>query len=307
LNKEQPVSFKFAENETVPVSVKRIAMEQSQRALERLKLTDRDVAIHDARVSFKKMRALLKLIRDGVSNSFYQQENIGYRDVGRHLSSVRDSAAMVESLDQLVEHFNDQLAPDAFASIRKSFVQMKRKRQSEKKKVISETVKIIKTAQPGIENWPIRDDDFLVLRQGLWRIYKQGRTGMRQAYDVQDTAHFHEWRKAVKSLFYQLRMLRPVWPDVVGELAREIKKLAGYLSHDHDLALLHEKVMDEENDAFDVQEKEVLVPLIIQRRSELQKMARPLGKRIYVEKPKAFIARIETYWNAWECEAKLKR
>jgi len=292
----------------VPEAVKRIALEQSQKALERLKSQrNRDDAIHDARVCFKKLRALLKLVRDELGKSVYQQENIGYRDAGRRLASVRDSAAILESLDKLAERFDDQLAPDAFASIRRSFKRTKRKHQTEKKKALSETAKLIRTAQQDTASWPIKDDDFSALRRGLQQVYKQGRTGMKRAYDEQDTSHFHEWRKTVKNLFYQLRILRPIWPDVIGELAGELKKLARYLSDDHDLALLHKRITDQVNDTVDVKEIEVLASLINQRREELQMKARPLGERIYVEKPKAFVGRLEAYWEAWGCEAKPKK
>lgn len=302
------MSYRFEGHETVPEAVKRIALEQSQKALEQLKSPrSRDDAIHDARVSFKKLRALLKLIRDGLGKGVYQQENIGYRDAGRRLASVRDSAALLESLDKLAERFDEQLAPDAFAGTRKSFKQAKKKRQTEKKKILSETAKLIQAAQQDIASWPIKDDDFLALRLGLQRVYKQGRTGMKLAYDEPDTRHFHEWRKRVKNLFYQLRILRPIWPDVIGELAGELKKLARYLSDDHDLALLHKRITEHVNDTVDVKEIEVLVSLINQRREELQMKARPLGERIYVEKPKAFVGRLEAYWEAWGCEAKPKK
>lgn len=302
------MSYRFAGNETVPEAVKRIALEQSQKALEQLKSQrNRDAAIHDARVCFKKLRALLKLIRDELGKGVYQQENAGYRDAGRRLSSVRDSAAMLESLDKLAERFDDQLAPDAFAGTRTFFKRTKSKRQTEKKKALSEAAKLIRTAQQGIASWSIKDDDFSALRPGLERIYKQGRAGMKRAYAAQDARHFHEWRKTVKNLFFQLRILRPIWPDVIGEWAGELKKLARYLSEDHDLALLHNRITGHVNDTVDVKEIEVLVSLINQRREELQMKARPLGERIYTEKPKAFVGRLEAYWEAWGCEAKLKK
>jgi CHAD domain-containing protein len=206
----------------------------------------------------------------------------------------------------LVERFGDHLAPDAFDGIRKSFMKSKRKRQTEKKKVMTETAKTIRTARAEIESWPIAHDDFSALRRGLRRVYKQGRAGMRVAYDQQTTAEFHEWRKGVKNLFYHALLLRPAWPGVLGEMGGEIKKLASYLSDDHDLALLRDRVIEKANESVDVREIEIIVPLIDQRREEIQKLARPLGERIYVEKPKAFVGRFEVYWEAWCVEGKLK-
>lgn len=42
-----------------------------------------------------------------------------------------------------------------------------------------------------------------------------------------------------------------------------------------------------------------VVELIDRRRADLQAAARPLGSRIYPEKPRAFSRRIESYWAAW--------
>jgi hypothetical protein len=38
---------------------------------------------------------------------------------------------------------------------------------------------------------------------------------------------------------------------------------------------------------------------IAHRRSVLQAEARPIGARIYSEKPGRFSSRIESYWDAW--------
>jgi CHAD domain-containing protein len=301
------MSYRFEENETVGEAIKRISLEQSQKALERLKSNrNRDKAIHDARVRFKKMRALLKLIRGEIDEGTYRQENLCYRDAGRQLSSVRDSAAMVETLDKLVERFGDQLSPGVFEGIRKSFMKSKRKRQVEKKKIMSEVARTIRTAGRGIESWSINNDDFSALRGGVRRVYKQGRASIKLAYDQPGTEQFHEWRKHAKNLFYQVRILRPIWPDVLGGMSGEVKKLAGYLSDEHDLALLHDRVTEVANESVDIREIEVIVPLINQRREEIQKIARPLGERIYVERPKAFVGRFEAYWEAWRSEGNLK-
>jgi len=118
----------------VPDGVRRITLEQLDKAVEKTqpKVNNQDEAIHDARVSFKKLRALLRLARVQNNDDVYTQENACYRDAGRRLSEVRDVAAMIAAFDKLIERHADQLAPDAFAELRKPFISTRRKQQSDK-------------------------------------------------------------------------------------------------------------------------------------------------------------------------------
>src|SRR5262249_1358003 len=103
----------------------------------------------------------------------------------------------------------------------------------------------------------------------------------------------------------QARVLKPLWPKIMGELASELKKLGEYLSDDHDLALLREKALEQAERSDDRTELETLVALIDRRRAELQGKARGLGERIYAEKPGAFVSRTQVYWQAWRAEMKV--
>jgi hypothetical protein len=46
-------------------------------------------------------------------------------------------------------------------------------------------------------------------------------------------------------------------------------------------------------------EWELLVPLVSQRRADLQKEARELGRKLYAEPDDEFVERIHGYWKAW--------
>jgi hypothetical protein len=115
------VSYQLEAHRTLPSNIKRIATEQVDRTLGQLRhppYYDRDVAVHDARKCFKKIRAVLRLVRDEIGADCYKQENVCYRDAGRRLSDIRDSAVRVETVDEITQHFDDQLAPEAFATLR---------------------------------------------------------------------------------------------------------------------------------------------------------------------------------------------
>jgi CHAD domain-containing protein len=298
------MSYRLKDHETISDGIKRVVLEQIDKALDRLTSTsgNLDDAIHDARVCLKKIRAGLRLVQADLDGDVFRQENICYRDAGRRLSAVRDAAAMIEAFDKLTERFADQLAPDAITALRQSFMQSSTTRQLEKKKALSEVAKTIRAARQRVESWTIHHDGFAAVRQGLRRIYKQNRRSFANAFDQPSVENFHEWRKQVKALWYQIRLLKPIWPIMMEGFADALEALGDCLSHDHDLAILRQSVLEPLAKSGDRRNLEVLVALIDQRRGELQVEARRLGERLYVEKPRAFAGRLEVYWQAWRSE-----
>ncbi len=299
------MSYKLKDNESYSDGMKRIVAEQIESALDSLKPTvrNKDEAIHDARVCIKKIRAILRLIRDPLGKKIYAEEDTGYRDVARELSRVRDSAAMIEIIDKLAEHFSDQLSPDAFDSVRAPLRRSQKTRQQDRKKAMTAAARSLRQARKRVPEWP-EFGHRLSLARGLKRVFKKGRANFDMAYDEPGVQTFHEWRKQVKHLLYETQVLRPLWGKMMKALRTELKTLGKYLSEDHDLALLREKVSEQLVKAGDRTEIEALVALIDQRRNELEVNARVLGTRIYAEKPRAFARRNETYWQAWRSETK---
>src|SRR5215813_881391 len=299
------MGYRLKDNEGFSKGIKRTVLEQVDKALDNLKpnVRSKDEGIHDARVSVKKIRAALRLIRDSLGENTFDAEDTAYRDIGRKLSKVRDSAAMLEVIDKLIVHFSDQLSPDAFASIRKPLRQSKAKRQQDRNQAMTKAAKSLRKARKRVADWP-KPGHRQSLERGLKRVFQGGRDNFAMAYDHPATETFHEWRKEVKHLLYQSRILRPLWRNMMEAFTSELKGLGKYLSEDHDLAILREKISDQLNDSEDRADIEALVALIDQRRNELQLMAKVLGTRIYAEKPRAFADRSETYWQAWRTEVK---
>jgi len=297
------MSYRLKEDEGFSEGIKRIVLEQLDDALDNLKPTvrNKDEAIHDARVSIKKIRAVLRLIRDSLGKQIYKEEDTAYRDAARTLSSVRDSAALLEIVGKLIEHFSEQLSHGAFASVLTPLRQSKRKQLQDQKKAMRDTATALRQARKRVSDWP-ESGHHQSLTVGLKRVFKAGRTDFATAYHQPSIETFHEWRKQVKHLLYQTRVLRPLWKTMMKALTAELKTLGGYLSDDHDLAILREKVSAQLEQSKNRTEIEALVALIDQRRNELQLSAKALGERIYTEHPRAFVTRYETYWQTLRSE-----
>ena len=300
------MAYRIKGGESFSDGIKRVAFELIDEALADLKpaVKNKDEAIHDARVSIKKMRALLRLVRGSLGEKTYKDEDKDYRNTARTLSRVRDSAALLEIFAKLSEHFAEQLAGDAFAEVKSRLTRSKTVRSAQRKKAITEAAKSLRTARRRVKKWP-QTGHHVALTKGLKRVFKRGRASFAVAYDDPSVETFHEWRKQVKHLLYETTMLKSLWPKAMKASQKELKTLGKYLSDDHDLAILRKHVLKQLEDYEDPKEIETLVALIDQRRNELQIIAKPLGARVYAENPADFAARIEAYWKAWRSEVKV--
>jgi CHAD domain-containing protein len=301
------MSYRMNHHETIADGIKPIVIEQIDKALDRLQSTrgSQDDAIHESRVCLKKIRAALRLVQTAIDPDLFRHENTCFRDAGRRLAVVRDTAAMLEIIDKLSARFADQLAPEAFRELRQPLRQAKAARQPEKNKVMLAVAKTLSAARRRVASWPIPQDDFSALGQGMKRVYKQGRLSFARACEQPSVENFHEWRKHVKSLRYQTQILKPIWPVMMKSLAAELETLGAYLSDDHDLALLRQRVLELTEPSGDRTDLEALVALIDQRRGELQLEASRLGERVYVEKPQAFRGRMQVYGQVWREEGQI--
>jgi CHAD domain-containing protein len=78
------------------------------------KASDREIgeAVHEARKSLKRLRALVKISRPALGDARYRRENAEFRQTGRLLSAARDAKVLIETLDGLLERARDELSPD---------------------------------------------------------------------------------------------------------------------------------------------------------------------------------------------------
>ena len=145
-------------------------------------------------------------------------------------------------------------------------------------------------------SWKLDKHGFAMFAPGLRRAYKRGRKGLAGAIDDPSDEAIHEWRKRVKDLWYQLRFLQRIWPEVVEPTSEQAHELSSILGDHHDLAILRQEI-ERHPEHFQGESMEILLDLVDRRQRELVEAAIPIGQRLYSEKPKRFKARIGAYWD----------
>ncbi len=343
-----PATFELIWSEDPPAGLRRVMIEQVDRCLALLEQgeADWDTAVHEIRKSCKRVRGVLRLLRGSIGEEIYRMENAVFRDAARPLSPLRDTTVMLETLAQLLEDFDSQLADGVFGGIRHHLTERHRfamGRAGDSGELRATTAVELAAARDRLAAWPVDGryaslakfadhvgfitpealiaaeiarggaplpsragvpdrpigGVFADLAPGLAKTYRRGRRRMRDAFADPTVERFHEWRKRVKYLRYQLEVLRPVWAEVVEEHAGAAASLAELLGAEHDLAELAAIVRSRPEIAGTARERSALLGLIRQRRAELQAEARTLGELVYFESPHRFVTRIEAYWESW--------
>ncbi|MCF7853233.1 MAG: CHAD domain-containing protein, partial [Candidatus Pacebacteria bacterium] len=236
------MGYQFKHKETVEGGVVRMAREQAGRAVAELQAADIaiDERIHQVRKRFKKIRAIVRLVRDELGKA-YARENIWYRDKSRKLAEARDAAAMLETLAKLRRQYDrSQLSTTAYETVRTLLTNECQRRMHGENNiaVMARLREELDEAGKRIMTWPLKKDGYGLVVKGFKRTYKRGRKAFAVAYAVPTDENVHEWRKRVKYHWYHIRMFQRIWPDVMKGLRKSLKTLSDLLGEDHDLALL---------------------------------------------------------------------
>ena len=214
------MGFHLERDEEVGSGVRRILTEQTMRLSEDLAsmTTDSEKAIHEVRKRCKRVRAVLRLVRPQAKD-LQRRENAVFRDIARRFSPFRDAEVRLEAFDELVD---DEDGSKRFAPLRDLLVEGQASKPLEGQ--IAHTAKEADAARERLQGANISNDaTFKLIGPGLRCIYKRGRKAMSKAYSESKEGSFHEWRKRVKDLGYQVQILRDSWPAILKRLRSELE------------------------------------------------------------------------------------
>src|SRR5262249_6062759 len=158
-------------DESVRKGIRRIARKEIDKAREDLtgQTQPADEVVHAARKRFKKLRAVMRLVRDSVGGKVYRRENTAFRAAGRPLSEVRDAHALVLALDKLREGREQEVAQTTWSIVRQA---LQKREQEVNQEVLAgpntleEILTSLEDARDRIKGWPLDHDGFSVLRRG---------------------------------------------------------------------------------------------------------------------------------------------
>ena len=291
---------------STPHEVRRVAQERLGDAIDRLDEViagaDVDVedAIHDVRKRCKETRGLARLVRPSLGRDFRKVDRL-VRGAANELSATRDAHALLATFDTLLAasstHSDGTLA--RLRSVRDHQATLSAEATAsigdDDERVLAART-LLGEARDRSQEWQV-SDRWAPLGDGLAATYADGRHWFRTAFDQPTDRRMHEWRKSVKYLWYQTRLLRNVAPTVIDPQIEQLDALAEALGDDHDLAVLVAQLDVEpsrfgSNDAVEDARR-----LAREQQDVLRDAAFRAGATIYVESPDAFRRRMRGYWR----------
>ena len=286
--------FRFKKSESPAKAVRRVTRERIGVARERLRHGGHSAAIHDVRREIKKLRAVLRLARNGGGQAKYRKSVKALREAAGYLAAPRDARVMLKAFEKLAGRDAQQ-----FFEIENVLRRHCRRetRRFQKKDSIAIADKILRKMSRRVRGLKIHASGWPAVEPGLRKSYELGREACELVHEKPLPKNFHDWRKHVKNLWYYFQLLRPAWPAELRAMTDELELLAGQLGEDHDLFLLQQFAA--EHCSGEADEVKALVKLIASRQKQLRAAALELGLRLYAEPPSAICRRLGNYWNSW--------
>ncbi len=258
-----------------------------------------DKAVHEIRKSFKRLRAVLRLIRDEIGYSSYYRENAFCRDESKLLGKMRDLKVFHEDLESLAKDNQHTADLDFIGQLQKVMLDLK---EIEYKNLTGSDlfqtiINDVEAAKERIRFFKFRNEGFSVIEPGLLRMYAKGYKELHVVKNESTTGHYHNLRKRVKYLMYFSQILKPLYPKYFNALDNDLDKAGDQLGLDHNFAELADFVENIRRKGISKQKKNVFKKWLQEIRKQLQADALEILEKIYVEDPKEFSQRIRQYYK----------
>ena len=275
-------------NESLPKGIDRIVRRLLDRSYKLLTDNEEtpDIAVHEVRKYSKKLRALLQLLSPGMSRKAYRQSDHALGDFARQLNGTRDSAMLLASLNRVRQYYKPFLDDAATAPVFEELVRrheaaMRQHQESIDITGIEDQLQHIATRLGELDRFDFSLDTLLA---SLETSYNKGRRSLQALRKSAAREKRNAFRKQVKTLWYQLRLMSQWNPELLSPLTRELGELRELLGKDNDLAELIDILPAIESAREKTARIELLVSLAEARRLDLLEQALRLGAELYSRK-----------------------
>jgi len=197
--------------------------------------------VHDVRVLMKKSRAVLKLVAPQLENDFSAKDIVSFREVGRKLSSWRDTSVHWRTLKDLRKEF-----PELFSRLQENdkvaalFIKADPEQElsADVKASLEEIDDLLEKAGYRIRFQSMDKIDPHLLLKELEMTYLKVTEKYISCRNDPKNENIHEFRKRAKDFLYQLYFFRPLNVAVIKTLEKRLDSITQNLGRYNDLAQL---------------------------------------------------------------------
>ena len=293
------MGFRLKLREPLPHGLKRVFREQIDSALRlcRHPAKERGVTVHEVRKHLKKLRAAMRLAVGEVGKNQHAREDRCVREIGRLVSDLRDTQVRLQTLIQLRDETAKGSGEDHFARIEELLSLERESFSAAFDGWQKQAIPKLERVGERLSKWPLDGISWKQICGAVEKIYKRGQRGLAKTIKKPVPENFHAWRKRVKDLWYQLRILQPLNRVVLEKIAADAEVLGELLGREHDFHFLLARLEKESGDDALRGELAQLRKVIRKRGKRLRRNALELGRRFYAEPSRAFAKRISIFIN----------
>jgi CHAD domain-containing protein len=247
---------------------------------------DDDVHVHEVRKATKRMRAVLRMLRDEIGDAAYRRANVSLRDIASDLSEARSSVVQVSVLENLIAE--GQVPTASVGGLHGDLCDRAAHASSlVDEELVGDLLRRLETAGASMSRLDIAKDGS-VGSGGVRRTYRTGRRAMAHAYDGGSADEFHLWRKQVKYLRHQLEVVRNVGPYADAPMLPGLEAIGDALGSDNDLVDLARTV--ESTPPWPG--RTAILASIRRQRDSLEADIHAVATPVYRATPRSFIDRV---------------
>jgi CHAD domain-containing protein len=252
--------------------------------------------VHNVRTTIKRLRALLRLIRPVVGETFFNRENARLRKAGRRLAVARDAEVARETLKTLPVSGDPEKKQAVAAAL--AGLESKDGARTDIGDALNEIRKDLEQTKRNLQQLQLVKGEWEVVETGLQDVYRQSRKRMDRALQDGGDEAFHKWRIRVKNLLYELELLEPVWPKRMDKMTSRLSKLQDKIGCDHDIAVLKGLLRKTPQRFGGTEAVERLIRCLDGKSRKLRQAAEPLSEKIFAEKPRRFVRKLGRRWSS---------
>jgi CHAD domain-containing protein len=297
------MAYRIRRKESVEKGLRRIVREQLRRAVKAAadKNRPQEDRVHEVRTRLKRSRAALALLRkrDGQSGKRVRRDDRRLRDNGRRLARPRDLVVQAHTFRILAARLAHELPAGLLERMRDVGEQLRRKvKPKAVERDLKKTARALRRLAGRVGPWHVAHGRRAVGR-GIARSYDRARDAMMVVRDEPTPERFHDWRKLVKVMSNELKIISRAVPELADSLAPKLERLGEILGQIHDLDCAaatserHPRWFGSEAD------RDAVRALVAEHRVLLERDAFTLAETVFAGRPRDVRELIETSWTTW--------
>ena len=294
------MAYRLTRRRPLAKELARIVAKEFEKTLDQVTGAARPVeAIHEARKSIKKIRAVLRVLRNDLGGASRVQDR-QLRSIAHQLSSLRDVDATLEIMESLRGHYPKLITSSIFARVHRGLVAWRR-RTLARLDPVRVSRRVARNLRPSaLATTHLirrRVKGYVSIRGGVTRGYRRARKALAGVHTNPEDLVFHLWRRRVKDHWYHMRLLEGL-NATARVRARRLKRLETWLGDDHNLVLLRTTILNAPATFGRDRATAVVLGCIATYQTVLRTRALRLGDRLFARRPKVFRKSVDSWWHA---------